>query len=86
MTHTCHNTIRYLAELGVGQSAIIAQTAESTNTGNRLREMGFTPGTEIRLVRCGPGGCPMQFSVRGTQLLMRADDARHVFIQSTRAA
>lgn len=68
-----------LADLDVGERGIIAGS-ESGDVGDRLREMGLTPGTPVALLRRGLGGCPLQLHLRGYRLLMRADDAKQVAI------
>ena len=48
----------------------------------RLRELGFCPGTEVRFERQAPFGGPMILSLRGYQLVLRPSEARRVRIQS----
>jgi len=46
----------------------------------RLRELGFCPGTEVRFERQAPWGGPMIINLRGYRLSLRASEARRVFI------
>lgn len=41
----------------------------------RLLSLGITRGSEIRVVRVAPLGCPLQVDVRGTSLTLRKDEA-----------
>ncbi len=44
----------------------------------RLLVMGITYNTPITLLRIAPLGCPLQISVRGTILIIRKHEARHL--------
>jgi len=48
----------------------------------RLFEMGFTAGTELRVVRFAPWGDPMQVSLRGYHLSLRRSEARTVRVEA----
>lgn len=48
----------------------------------RLRELGFTPGTEVDFVRCAPFGGPLVVQLRGYQLALRPSEARRVRIET----
>ena len=48
----------------------------------RLKELGFTPGTEVRFERQAPFGGPLILTLRGYQLALRPKEARLVKITS----
>jgi len=48
----------------------------------RLRELGFTPGTEVDFVRRAPFGGPLVVQLRGYQLALRPAEARLVRIET----
>lgn len=48
----------------------------------RLRELGFTPGTEVDFVRRAPFGGPLVVQLRGYQLALRPAEARRVRIET----
>ena len=48
---------------------------------DRLRELGFCPGTEVRFERQAPLGGPMIVVLRGYRLCLRASEARRIRIQ-----
>ena len=41
----------------------------------RLEEIGFTPGTEVRLAAVAPFGGPLAFDLRGARIALRRADA-----------
>jgi Fe2+ transport system protein FeoA len=40
----------------------------------RLRNLGFVPGTEIRVLRRAPLGGPIEFELRGFRICLRRED------------
>ena len=48
----------------------------------RLRELGFTPGTEVDFVWRAPFGGPLVVQLRGYQLALRPAEARRVRIET----
>jgi Fe2+ transport system protein FeoA len=67
-----------LADLAVGGSARVVSVREAGALGERLMEMGLTPGTPITLVRRGLFGDPLQLEVRGYMLSLRRAQARSI--------
>ena len=49
---------------------------------DRLLELGFCPGTEVRFERQAPFGGPLIVSLRGYQLSLRIAEARKVCIEA----
>ncbi|RLS44233.1 MAG: iron transporter [Planctomycetota bacterium] len=47
----------------------------------RLMEMGLIEGEEIELIGAAPLGDPLEFSVRGYRLSLRANEARRVVVE-----
>lgn len=48
----------------------------------RLMEMGLIEGEEIELIGAAPLGDPLEFSVRGYRLSLRANEARRVVVET----
>jgi len=48
----------------------------------RLKELGFTPGTEVRFERQAPFGGPLILTLRGYQLALRPTEAIRVKIMA----
>ncbi len=67
-----------LADLQVGQSAIILDVVGDDAVAQRLMEMGLTDGESIRLIGFAPMGDPIEFSVRGYRLTLRRTEATRV--------
>lgn len=44
----------------------------------RLQEMGLLPGTEVKILRKGLLGWPLEINVRGYSLALRKEDAELV--------
>ena len=47
----------------------------------RLMEMGLIEGEEIELLGAAPLGDPLEFSVRGYRLSLRANEAKRVIVE-----
>jgi Fe2+ transport system protein FeoA len=67
-----------LADLGVGGRARVVAVREPGALGERLMEMGLTPGTPVTLIRRGLFGDPLQLEVRGYMLSLRRAQARAI--------
>jgi len=48
----------------------------------RMLQMGFTPGTRVRIVRRAPLADPVEIKVRGTCMLLRRDECRNIRVAS----
>lgn len=48
----------------------------------RILDMGLTRGTCIQVLKLAPLGDPMEISLRGYELMLRKDEAKHVQIAS----
>jgi ferrous iron transport protein A len=64
-----------LSELPVGARARVDAILEPGELGERLMELGLTPGVSIELVRRGLFRDPLQIRVRGSMLSLRARQA-----------
>ena len=64
-----------LASIRIGSAGRIVALPFGSPAMTRLREMGLLPGTEVRLVRKAPLGDPLEFSVRGSLLSLRRNEA-----------
>ena len=67
-----------LASLPVGASGRIASVDTGTPAGRRLADLGFLPGTDVRVVRRAPLGDPSVFELRGYRLCIRRAEAARV--------
>jgi len=62
-----------LLALGVGLAARIAEPPPGAAIPVRLADLGFVPGTELRVVRRAPFGDPIELEIRGYRLCLRAE-------------
>jgi len=46
----------------------------------RILDMGLTRGTRVQVLKLAPLGDPMEISLRGYELILRKDEAKHVQI------
>jgi ferrous iron transport protein A len=61
-----------LSELPVGAEAIVRSVDPGpAGEGRRLQEIGFVPGTLVRVERRAPLGDPTVFEIRSTRLALR---------------
>ena len=68
-----------IAELAQGDRARLTGFGQTDVVYRRgLLSLGLTCGTEIRVVRIAPLGCPVQIDVRGTSLTLRKEEACHL--------
>jgi Fe2+ transport system protein FeoA len=72
-----------LSDLAAGDGGVICDIPVGHDENiTRLRELGFVPGTRIRVVRRAPMGDPIEVSVRGSRLAMRRSEARHIHVSA----
>lgn len=76
-----HTVAETLADLEPGDAAVIRDYTNSDDTLLRLRELGVLPGTKVTLVRLAPLGDPLELSVRGSLLSVRAHEAKQIEIE-----
>lgn len=68
-----------LSDVAADRSAVIVWVDAGSAQGRRLLDLGFLPGTDIRVIRRAPLGDPIQFALRGCNFCLRkseADDIR----------
>ncbi|MFO0633018.1 MAG: ferrous iron transport protein A [Nannocystaceae bacterium] len=71
---------RALDSLAVGEAARVTAVTGDGVIAIRLQEMGFVPGTAVRLVKLAPLGDPLQFELRGYHISLRRAEASQVRI------
>ncbi len=68
------------AELKFGECAIIYDIDKSHPSSRRILEVGFTPGQEIELLNTSIFNDPLAFSVRGSIIAVRKNEANCIKI------
>lgn len=67
--------MRTAADLKFGEIGIISGIDGSHPSSRRILEVGFTPGQEIELISKAVFNDPLAFSVRGTIIAVRKNEA-----------
>lgn len=60
------------------QDMKIIEVTGSQAQKTRMLQMGFTPGTTVRIVRCAPMADPLEIKVRGTSMMLRRDECQNI--------
>ena len=63
------------AQLNFGEKVIINDIDSSHPSSRRIIEIGFTPGQEIELLSASFFNDPLAFSIRGTVIAIRKNEA-----------
>ena len=70
-----------LDKLPLGQEAIIAKVGgEGSILRRRLLDMGLTPRTRVMVRKRAPLGDPLEISLRGYELTLRAEEAENITV------
>ena len=71
-----------LSELKINTYAIILYTkVHSKKCKVRLLEMGFVPGTLIKITKIAPLGDPIGIEIRGYELCIRMKEALYIDVE-----
>jgi Fe2+ transport system protein FeoA len=74
---------RTLADLHDGEEALVDRIDLPSDFATRLMELGFVPGHTVLAAHAAPGGDPRVFRVDGTEIALRRETARHIFLHET---
>jgi Fe2+ transport system protein FeoA len=69
-----------LADLHVGDRAIVRDLKLDHSIAEHLMNLGFVPGLEVSVERSGPGGDPRVYRVEGTEVALRREVSRHIHV------
>ncbi len=69
-----------LADLHVGERAIVRELEMDHPIAEHLMNLGFVPGLEVSVERSGPGGDPRVYRVEGTEVAIRRELSRHIHV------
>jgi Fe2+ transport system protein FeoA len=70
-----------LADLEPGADARIESVDAESPIGRRLLDLGFVPGTRVRVLRRAPLGDPVEYELRGYRLCLRRTEARRIRVR-----
>ena len=71
-----------LADLKIGQDAVLRTIGGQGELRHHLLDMGLTPGTEVTLRKVAPMGDPIEVELRGYELTLRLDDAAKIEVEN----
>lgn len=72
-----------LAQLPDGATAVIASVGGERSWRRRLLELGFVPGTPLRLVRRVPVGGVLEVELRSSRVSLRIAEAVSIALESS---
>jgi len=72
-----------LAELPLGQSAVVVKVAENLRGIRKFADLGLVPGTLVVKEGKAPLGNLLRIKVMGSSLSLRSDDAGHIWVRLT---
>lgn len=67
-----------LSQISVGSTCKVAGLELNGVLRRRIQDLGIIPGTTVECVRRGPSGDPTAYTVRGTTVAIRQEDARFI--------
>lgn len=76
---------RTLADLRVGEEAVVVDVGGDRTVARRLMEMGLLPGTRVVISRVAPLGDPIEIRLRSYSLSIRRAEARGVRVGGSAA-
>lgn len=74
--------ITTLSALRIDQTAVLRRVAGERAYRRRLLELGFVPGTELRLVRRVGVGNVLEVELRHSRVSLRIDEARDIEVEA----
>lgn len=72
-----------LENVKIGENARIKSVGGTGALRRRLLDMGLTPKTTIHIVKAAPMGDPLILHLRGYELSLRKEDAKHIQMEET---
>jgi ferrous iron transport protein A len=74
------DSCRPLSSLEAGEEVTLCQVEPHGILRERLDDLGFVPGTVVRVVRRAPLGDPLEIELRGSHLCLREAEAQTVWV------
>ena len=69
-----------LADVVVGEKAIVLKLQCEGAYRRRLLDLGLVPGTEVRAAMKSPLGTPIAYDIRGSIFALRLEDASNIVV------
>ena len=74
--------MKKLSEFKIGDKGVIRNVAGEGRIRRRLFDMGVTPGANVILRKKAPLGDPIEITIRGYELTLRANEASLVEVEA----
>ena len=71
---------RPLSSLRCGESARIVDLVGEKTFHSRLIELGFIPGSEVRVRSCSPWRDPVEYEVRNSRICLRRGESDQILV------
>lgn len=72
-----------LLQLQIGSKGIIKEILTDQVTKERLESLGMISGSEVKVVRNAPFGCPRIYQTLNTAIAIRNETANQVIVEET---
>ena len=73
--------VKSLAQLRIGQKALIGGFALPEEISLRLMQMGMIPGCEVEAAHVAPAGDPTVYRVDGTEIALRRETCLGILLE-----
>ena len=73
-----------LSDLRPGDEAVVAGITAKGGVRQRLLEMGFTRGANIKVEKFAPMGDPMELVVKGYHLSLRKEECKCILVNAVK--
>lgn len=70
-----------LDKIEVGNKCVISKLNYQSSIAQKLLDMGFVPGTKLKVVRNAPLKDPIKVQIRGYHLAIRKEEAKEVLVE-----
>jgi ferrous iron transport protein A len=70
-----------LCDLRPGGAGVVDEVTGDPGVGQRLRDLGFIPGTPVRVIRRAPLGDPILYELRGYRIALRRSEGRQIRVR-----
>jgi len=73
---------RRVTDLEPGESGRLGAPRDGAPVSRRLLDLGFVPGTSLKILRRAPLGDPIEIEIRGYRLCLRRSQLRDLEVDS----
>ena len=75
-----HEQAKPLSQLHPGDHALVSQVLATGRIRQRLLEMGFIRGAELKVEKLAPLGDPMELVIKGYHLSLRREESECILV------